>query len=107
MEVYGREGTLIATSEDSPQLKEVKLQGVQGNGQLSEITVPARYTNVLEGMPRGEPFNVGQMYYRFGEAIRSGTACEPNFDTAVGLHQFIDNIRQSTDQGRRVAVTVG
>ena len=50
---------------------------------------------------------MGQMYYRFGEAIRSGTSCEPNFDTAVGLHQFIDNIRESTDQGRRVVVAQG
>lgn len=107
MEVYGREGTLVATSEDSPQLKEVSLQGAQGSHQMADITVPARYTSVLEGMPRGEPFNVGQMYYRFGDAIRSGTTCEPNFDTAVDLHQFIDNIRQSTDQGRRVAVTAG
>lgn len=107
MEVYGREGTLIATSEDSPQLKEVHLQGTQGNNKLSDIAVPAKYTCVLEGMPQGEPFNVGQMYYRFGEAIRSGTACEPNFDTAVDLHHFIDNIRESTDQGRRVAVSAG
>ena len=107
MEVYGREGTLVATSEDSPQLKEVNLQGAQGKHQMSDITVPAKYTYVLEGMPQGEAFNVGQMYYRFGEAIRSGTSCEPNFDTAVGLHQFIDNIRESTDQGRRVVVATG
>jgi predicted dehydrogenase len=104
MEVYGREGTLIASSEDSPQLKEVRLRGAQGNDKLEDLEVPASYTYVLEGMPRGEAFNVGQMYYRFGEAIRSGIACEPNFDTAVGLHRFIDNIRESTEQGRTVAV---
>jgi len=107
MEVYGREGTLVATSEDSPQLKEVNLQGARGSHQMSDITVPAKYTYVLEGMPQGEAFNVGQMYYRFGEAIRSSTSCEPNFDTAVGLHKFIDNIRESTDQGRRVVVAQG
>jgi predicted dehydrogenase len=104
MEVYGREGTLIATSDDSPQLKEVYLQGAQGSNKLADLEVPARYTCVLEGMPRGEPFNVGQMYYRFGEAIRSGVPCEPNFDTAVELHQFIDNIRESSEQGRKVGV---
>jgi predicted dehydrogenase len=106
MEVYGREGTLIASSDDSPQLKEVRLQGAQGNDKLADLEVPARYTYVLEGMPRGEAFNVGQMYYRFGESIRSGGPCEPNFDTAVELHKFIDNIRESAEQGRRVVVEV-
>jgi predicted dehydrogenase len=104
LEVYGSKGTLSATSEDSPQLKEVRPQGAQGSDRLEDLEVPARYTYVLEGMPAGEAFNVGQMYYRFGEAIRSGNDCQPNFDTAVELHRFIDRIRESTDQGRRVEV---
>jgi predicted dehydrogenase len=104
LEIYGREGTLIASSDDSPQLKEVHLQGAQDSDKLTDLEVPARYTYVLEGMPRGEAFNVGQMYYRFGEAIRSGGPCEPNFDTAVDLHKFIDNIQESAEQGRQVAV---
>jgi predicted dehydrogenase len=104
LEVYGSKGTLSATSEDSPQLKEVRLQGAQGSDRLEDLEVPARYTYVLEGMPAGEAFNVGQMYYRFGEAIRSGNDCQPNFDTAVELHRFIDRIRESTEQGRRVEV---
>ena len=37
-------------------------------------------------------------------AIRAGKQCDPNFGTAVELHKFIDNIRESTEQGRRVAV---
>jgi predicted dehydrogenase len=104
LEVYGSRGTLAASSDDSPQLKEVRLQGVQGSDRLEDLEVPAKYTSVLEGMPKGEPFNVGQMYYRFGEAIRSGGDCQPDFDTAVELHRFLDRIRESTDQGRRVEV---
>ena len=107
IEVYGREGTIIASSDDSPQLKEVQLQGAQGGNKLQDIAVPAKYTYVLEGMPKTEAFNVGQMYYRFGEAIRAGKQCDPNFGTAVELHKFIDNIRESTEQGRRVAVSTG
>ena len=104
MEIYGREGTLTVSSEDSPQLNEVKLQGAQGSNNLEDLEIPGKYTNVLEGMPSGAPFNVGQMYYRFGESIRSGETWEPNFDTAVELHRFIDDIRQASEQGREVEV---
>lgn len=104
MEIYGTEGTLAAASADSPQLSDVALSGVQGRGEVQPLAVPARFTYVLEGMPRGEPYNVGQMYYQFGQAIRSGQDCQPDFATAVELHHFIDAIRRSSDEGREVAV---
>ena len=40
MEIYGREGTLVAAGEDSPQLNDVTLHGAQGNNQLTPIAVP-------------------------------------------------------------------
>ena len=55
-------------------------------------------------MPQGEPYNVGQMYYQFGQSILSGHDCQPDFNEAVELHRFIDDIRESSDQGREVAV---
>jgi predicted dehydrogenase len=103
MEIYGRKGTLVATSEDSPQLGEVYLQGAQGTDDLEDITVPEKHTNVLEGMPKGAPHNVGQLYYQFGEAINGQSATYPDFDTAVDLHRLIDNIRLASDEGRVVA----
>jgi predicted dehydrogenase len=105
MEIYGREGTLVASSADSPQLRAVRLLGAQGGNTFQELEVPARYTYVLEGMPAGEPYNVGQMYYLFGQAISSGKASEPDFNTAVELHHLIDKIRESSNQGREVAVS--
>ena len=104
MEIYGRDGTLVLASEESPNHDGISLRGAQGNNRLEPLEVPASYTNVLEGMPRGEPYNVGQMYYQFGQAIRSGNACEPDFNTAVELHRFIDDIREASNQGRHVAV---
>ena len=104
MEIYGREGTLEVSSEESPQLNDVRLRGAKGGNTLEELEIPARFSYVLEGMPQGAPYNVGQMYYQFGQAIRSGEACQPNFDTAVELHRFIDNIREASDQGREVTV---
>jgi predicted dehydrogenase len=105
MEVYGREGTLVVDGEDSPQLAEVRLRGAKaGDSGLQDLEIPSRHVYVLEWMPGGAPYNVGQMYYQFGQAIKSGAPCEPNFDTAVDLHRFLDAIRESSDQGRQAAV---
>jgi predicted dehydrogenase len=104
MEIYGRDGTLVASSEESPNHDGVRLQGAQGGNKLEDLEIPGKYTYVLEGMPRGAPYNVGQMYYLFGQGIRSGQSCQPDFNTAVELHRFIDNIREASDQGREVAV---
>lgn len=108
MEIYGREGTLVATSENSLQLSDLHLQGAQsGNAHLQELPIPQRHIHVPEGMPRGEPYNIGQLYSRFAKAIRSGESFEPNFDTAVGLHLFLDTIREASDQGQEMAVPRG
>ena len=104
LEIYGSEGTLTATAADSPQLSDLTLAGVQGRGALQPLPIPARFTDVLEGMPQGEPFNVGQMYYQFGQAIRSGGSAQPDFATAVELHHLVDAIRQASDSGQAVAV---
>jgi predicted dehydrogenase len=108
MEIYGREGTLVASAAESPQLVPVRLQGAKaGESSLQDLEIPARYTYVSEHMPNGEPYNVGQMYALFGQAIRSGQPCQPNFDTAVELHRFIDTVRAASHQGRELAVSAG
>ncbi len=104
MEIYGREGTLIVSSEESPNHEGARIQGAQGSDQLEDLPIPGRYIYVLEGMPHGAPYNVGQMYYKFGEAIRSGESCQPDFNAAVELHRFIDDIREASNQGREVTV---
>ena len=104
MEIYGREGTLIASSNESPNHDGVRLQGVQGGNRLEDLPIPPEYTYVLEGMPRGEVYNVGQMYYQFGRGIREGNDCQPDFDEAVRLHRFIDSIQEASDRGSQVAV---
>ena len=105
LEVLGREGTLVATSSDSPQLGDVVLQGAKlADKGLHELPISSKHVNVLEGMPAGAPYNVGQMYYQFSQAIKSGTSHNADFDTAVDLHRLIDSIRKSSNDGRRVAV---
>jgi predicted dehydrogenase len=105
MEIYGREGTLVASGANSPQLGDVRLQGAKaGDKTLRDIDIPAQYVYVPADMPKGESYNVGQMYAEFGRAIRSGKTCQPDFDDAVGLHRLIDTVRASSDQGRELSV---
>ena len=104
MEIYGSEGTLVASSDESPNHFGTRLQGVQRGNRLEELTIPTQYTYVLEGMPRGAPYNVGQMYYQFGRGIREGDGCQPDFDEAVRLHHFIDRIQEASERGTEVAV---
>src|SRR5688572_7232504 len=105
--IYGREGTLVATGNVSSQRGEaLRLQGAKRSHELSDLPIPDRYAWVPPEFPRGDPFNVGQMYALFAEAIRTGQKQErlPTFDTAVELHRFLDTIRQSSESGRELQV---
>jgi len=104
MEIYGREGTLVATSDDSPQLGPVQLHGVRNGDGLAVLDMPEHHTYAAEGMPEGAPYNVGQLYYLFSQAIRVEKKGHPDFDTAVDLHRFIDSIRKASDEGREIKV---
>jgi len=102
MEIYGRDGTLVATGEDSPQLGTVLLHGAKRGDTLEPIPIPERFTFAAPGTPSGEAGNVGQMYALFAQAIRDGNSRQPTFETAVELHRLIDAIRQASDTGREV-----
>jgi predicted dehydrogenase len=104
MEIYGREGTLVATGEDSPQLGQFVLHGAKNGDKLARMPVPERFTLAAPGTPSGEAGNVGQMYALFAQAIRDGKSSQPTFDTAVDLHRLIDAIRQASDSGREVTL---
>jgi len=104
MEIYGREGTLVAAGEDSPQLSEVTLLGAQSSNALAPLAVPDRFTFTSRDTPAGEAFNVGQMYALLARAVRGENAEQPDFDTAVDLHRLVDRIKQSSDSGVAVGV---
>ena len=106
LEIYGREGTLVATSDESPQLGTVQLQGTRASGKLEPLDIPSRYRYVPEDMPQGAPYNVGQLYALFARAIRSGevSPSQATFATAVDLHRLIDAMRASSVQGRQITM---
>ncbi len=102
IEIYGREGTLVVTGVNSPQFGDLRLQGAQRGNPLQDIAVPARLTYVDADTPRGDPYNVGQMYCTFAETIRTGQRRHPDFDDAVLLHRFLDDVKRASDTGRQV-----
>jgi predicted dehydrogenase len=101
MEIYGSEGTLIATGDVSSQRGQtLRLQAAKGSHELTDLDVPEYFAAVPADFPRGDPYNVGQMYALFAEAISTGQSRMPTFDTAVDLHHFLDKIKQASDEGR-------
>ena len=105
MEIYGREGTLVVTGSVSSQRGEMlRVRGTQRSNELQDLDIPERFVYVPSNFPKGDPFNVGQLYTLFAEAIRTGQSRLPTFDTAVGLHRFIDVIKQASEMGRELPV---
>lgn len=105
MEIFGREGTIITTGSVSSQRGEMlRVQGAQKSQELQDLTIPDRFVYVPDDFPRGDPFNVGQMYALFAEAIRTGKNRLPTFDDAVELHRFLDTIKLASDTGQEQTV---
>ena len=61
MEIYGRDGTLVASGEDSPQLSEVALRAAKRGNTLQPLPPPEKFSVATPGTPAGEAANVGQM----------------------------------------------
>ncbi len=122
MEVYGREGTIVASSEDWPQFGNIQLQGVRGNQkvvrptglekltvpELEKLTVPDRLIQVPGRMRVTEPFEaaalIGQLYLILARAIREGSEVGPDFNLAAKRHRLLDAIQRSSDEGRKLEV---
>jgi predicted dehydrogenase len=105
LEIYGREGTLVATGEMAAQRGPMlRIRGTQRGQELADLPIPDRFAYVPPDFPPGDPFNVGQMYALFAEAIRTGRSRAPTFETAVELHRFLDALKQASDSGRELAL---
>jgi predicted dehydrogenase len=102
MAVYGSQGTIIASTQGLPQITPITLVGGQGNEPLSELPVPERLRFVPKAVPFGPPQNVGQAYVRMAEAIREGKRFDPNFEDALEVHNLLEAIQHSSDEGRVV-----
>jgi predicted dehydrogenase len=102
MEIYGRDGTLVASGDESPQLGTVSLQVAKGGNVLAALAPSNNFTFASSATPAGEAWNVGQMYALLADAIRSGKSRQPTFETAVELHRLIEAMKQSSNEVRAV-----
>ena len=101
LEVYGRQGTLVLTSQQSASIGGVRLMAGKGDDPaLEEIAIPPHHTWVPESVPQGPPFNIAQLWGRFADAIKSGERAEPDFDSAVTRHRLLDAIQRASDTGQ-------
>jgi predicted dehydrogenase len=66
--------------------------------------VPERLRLVPEAVPFGPPHNVGQAYVRLAKAIHAGEQFAPDFDDALRLHQLLDAVQRSSDEGRTITL---
>ncbi len=106
-EIYGKEGTLmmIGGGEGGEERSRKLLGGHKDDKALQELTVPDKFKWVPEAVRTGgAAYDVGQMWVKFAEAIRSGAPVDPDFDHAVRRHRMLDAIVRASATGQRQKV---
>ncbi len=98
LEIYGREGTLVMVPEGGTAYQ--ILGGRNDDKALQVLPIPDRLTWVPDTLTGGA-FNVGQMWAKFAESIRTGQRIEPDFETAVQRHKLLEAIQRSSESGQR------
>ena len=109
LEIYGKEGTLSMTGGgEGGGEHERKLRGGHKDDKaLQELAVPERFKWVPEAVRNDGPaYEVGQMWAKFAEAIRTGSTIEPDFDHAVRRHRMLDTIVRASQTGQRQKVVL-
>ncbi len=99
LEIYGRKGTLVLTS-NSVNIGPSKLHLAIGEAAMAEITPPDSYRLIPADMAAGPGRNVAQAYARFAGAMRSGKSDAPDFADAIVRHTLIDAMERSHREGR-------
>ena len=106
MEVFGREGTLVASTRGMVQYAGIRLQGARAKAaHLELLDIPDRLSWVPSEVPSGPPFNVAQIYRQLAGAIRGEGVAGPDFKQAVRTQHLLDSIQRSSDTGAKVRVT--
>lgn len=98
LEIYGREGTLVMAPMGGANYH--ILGGRHDDTALQELPIPDRLT-WAPGKLTGGAFNVGQMWAKFVESIRTGERIEPDFETGVKRHKLLEAIERASETGQR------
>jgi predicted dehydrogenase len=107
-EIYGKDGTLsmIGGGQAGEEHRRKLMGGHKDDKALQELSVPERFKWVPETVRSGPAYEVGQMWVKFAEAIRTGSAIEPDFDHAVRRHRSLDAIVRASQTGQRQKVVL-
>jgi predicted dehydrogenase len=106
-EIHGDKGdlSLSATARTSMQRQELKLQGGRDKDKgMKDLAIPDTYRFAPEKLDRASPYNVGQVYAKLAQSIRSGTQASPSFEAAVTRHRLLDMIVKASETGQRQTV---
>lgn len=103
MEIYGRKGTLMLTS-NSVNIGPSQLHLAIGKAEMAEVTPSDSYRLIPADMAVGPGRNVAQAYARFAETLQSGAAKAPDFGDAVRRHALIDAMERSHETGKAVSL---
>lgn len=108
LEIYGKEGTLmmVGGGEAGQETRRKILYGGKDDKSMTELPVPERFKCVPEALREGQPYDVGQMWVKFAEAIRSSAPVEADFDHAVRRHRMLDAIRRAAETGQKQKVAL-
>lgn len=105
MEIWGREGTLVLTSPEGPNIGPITLLGARNGTPLEPIAARQEFVFVPEGMPRGAPYNIAQIYTRAVDALKGGQPfAAPTFADAVKHHRLLETIERASNEGRALSV---
>ncbi len=105
MEVYGSEGTLVATSDQMVQFVDPILKGARAEGaELEEVSIPERLRWAPKEVPEGAPLNLAQMLSNLATAIIENKESEPSFQEALRRHVLLDNIETASDNKKWLSV---
>jgi predicted dehydrogenase len=105
LEIWGREGTLVASTADGPNIGPWELYGSKGNAPLERMVPPSEYVFVPEDMPKGPPYNIAQIYVRAADALKGGQQFKaPTFADAVKHHKLLDAIERASVEGRSISI---
>jgi predicted dehydrogenase len=106
LEVYGTQGTLVASGAGSVQINDLELKGgKKGAAGFAPITIDPKYRRTPEGTPTGAPYNVAQMFQQLAHAITTEAPIASDFALAVKRHELLDAITRSSDTGLRQYVS--
>ncbi len=108
-EIYGTEGTLtmVGGGDAGEEVKRKLMGGHKDDKTLQELPIPERLKWVPEEVRGlGAGYDVGQMWVKFAEAIRTNTRIEPDFDSAVRRHRMLDAILRASQTGQRQKVVL-